>query len=312
MRKAKQRELNRLDETGVGTVTLDDLEALDRQWLENRNRAAGTIYLSGLALKYLREITGETDAAKITRAHVETYIEARRKGGAGGRAMNREVAYLRATWNRAVQAGTLTVNPFKAATKINTDPVPIIPLTPDEEGRLLAACGDDLELECFVRVALDTGARAGEISHLRIDALDLGAGLGRVTCNTEWKTKNRRDKWVAFTPETVERLRTWIARRPFKPYVFREEDDGPRDHYDRIGRRFKAAVKTAKIGRKVTLHDCRRTVGSLLAAQGVNERVAQEVLGHSSIATTAQFYQAVDPATIRRAVLGLRASGRAG
>jgi integrase len=50
-------------------------------------------------------------------------------------------------------------------------------------------------------------------------------------------------------------------------------------------------------------------VGSLLAARGVNQKVASEFLGHTDIATTAKYYQAVRPETLRQVVATLRPTG---
>jgi len=80
--------------------------------------------------------------------------------------------------------------------------------------------------------------------------------------------------------------RMGISQRGLKAYVFREADDKPRVQYYRIAGKFKEAVQRAGLGRNVTLQDCRRTVGSLLAEQGIYERVAMEFLGHANIATT--------------------------
>ena len=82
--------------------------------------------------------------------------------------------------------------------------------------------------------------------------------------------------------------------------------------YSRLSRRFKAAVKRSGIGRNVTLQDCRKTVGSLLAERGVNQRVAMEYLGHSNIATTARYYQAVKADTLKAVVVNLRPTGSKG
>jgi hypothetical protein len=46
-----------------------------------------------------------------------------------------------------------------------------------------------------------------------------------------------------------------------KPHLFKNDDDGPRNVYYRIAKRFKAAVKHAQLGRNVTLHDLHKTVG---------------------------------------------------
>ena len=92
-------------------------------------------------------------------------------------------------------------------------------------------------------------------------------------------------------------------------YVFRDDEQKPRAHYHHIAKLFKAAVEAAGLGRKVTLHDLRRTVGSLLAARGVNQKVASEFLGHTDITTTARYYQAVRPETLRQVVATLRPTG---
>ena len=71
-------------------------------------------------------------------------------------------------------------------------------------------------------------------------------------------------------------------------------------------------MERSGIGRNVTLQDCRRTVGSLLAERGVNQRVAMEYLGHSNIGATARFYQAVKADTLRAVVVNLRPTGSEG
>jgi len=103
-----------------------------------------------------------------------------------------------------------------------------------------------------------------------------------------------------------------ISQRGLKAYVFREADDKPRVQYYRIAGKFKEAVQRAGLGRNVTLQDCRRTVGSLLAEQGVNQRVAAEFLGHTDIATTAKYYQAVRPETLKGVAVKLRTTGAKG
>ena len=117
------------------------------------------------------------------------------------------------------------------------------------------------------------------------------------------------ERAIAFTPLTASAIRRWYEHRPFGRFVFRQDGEDVRTTVERLRDRFRGAVVRAKIGRKLTPHDLRRTVGSLLAARGINQRVAMEVLGHSSIGTTAKFYQAVSAETIKNAVLSLRPTG---
>ena len=96
--------------------------------------------------------------------------------------------------------------------------------------------------------------------------------------------------------------------RGLKPYVFCEDGEKGRKTYNRLRRKFDGAVEQSGIKRR-TLHDLRRTVGSLLAERGVNQKVAAEVLGHSDPRTTARYYQAVRPETIKAAIVNLRPTG---
>jgi integrase len=299
----------------VKRVTLDELIKLDDTWLANRNRAEGTRYLSKLAIEQFRDSMkahGRPPLADgIMPADVESFI-ADRKATVKAKVVNNAMTSLRATFNRAVKHGTVSKNPFARFDKLQETPKPIVPLTTDEEGKLLTACADDLELEIFTRLALDTGCRAGEIANLRVDALDLDKCLGRIECTSEWKSKTRRNRPIAYTPATASRLRVWLNKRPGAPHVFKRPDDSPKGVYRRLRDAFENAVDRSGIGRKVTPQDCRRTVASLLAARGINQKVAAEFLGHTDITTTAKYYQAVQEDTLRGVVVSLRPTGTNG
>ena len=51
---------------------------------------------------------------------------------------------------------------------------------------------------------------------------------------------------------------------------------------------WKALLKTASI-RDARVHDARHTAATLLLAQGVDQRVVMEILGHSQISMTAKY-----------------------
>lgn len=294
---------------GTARVTIAELLNRDAEWLQNRLRSTGTTYLSRLALQHLAEALGGTPetvfADSIGPKEVEAFIGNRREH-LEPKSVNRELGNLRATFNRAVKVyGLLAKNPFSGIEALPLEQRPIHPLTAEDEGRLRAACASDRELAVYVRLALDTGCRAGELSHLRWTNLDLKAGMGVVESCAEWRTKTRRDRHIAFTPETAARLREWQRERGLNPMVFADATGDGRVHYHHIRRKFDAAAKRAGLEGR-TLHDLRRTVGSLLAARGVNQKVAAEILGHSDIRTTARYYQNVSPETIRDTVLTLR------
>jgi integrase len=63
-------------------------------------------------------------------------------------------------------------------------------------------------------------------------------------------------------------------------------------------RAFKALLCKASLP-DIRFHDLRHSAASLLLAQGVPMRAVMELLGHSSISTTADIYSHVMPAMMR-------------
>jgi integrase len=206
MAEKKFGELNDLAVTDSKPtdVTIEELMALDEQWLRNRGRAEGTAYLSRLALRTFQDIveTSEWKPLKlstITARDVENFLTARTEK-IGARSLNREMVTLRATFNRAVRVfKVLKENPFANIELVKLEERAIRVLGIEEIRKLLKACGRDQELDLYIRIGLETGCRADEISHIESDNLDLKEGTGRITCSTDWRTKARRNRVIAFS-----------------------------------------------------------------------------------------------------------------
>ncbi len=311
IRSKRFREINAMatEKSAPKPVTLDEVRDLSLQYMRNRDRAGGSLYLRERAFahftRFLTKRGCAPEAGGVTPETVEQFV-AFRSESVKGRTINREVGDLRSAWNVAIKLKRLTTNPFNAFEKVDVDPVVVTLITVEEESRILASAAGDPEMTCWTRLLFDTGCRANEISHLRWQDLDLDNGIGKVETRSDWRSKTRRHRPIGFTGETTAALRQWQTQRKGQVLVFGDEDAGPRDHYRRMFDRFAAAVKSANIGRKITPQDCRRSMGTLLARRGVNQRVAAEILGHSSISTTSQYYQSVDPETVRTVILDVR------
>ena len=68
-----------------------------------------------------------------------------------------------------------------------------------------------------------------------------------------------------------------------------------------VNRRFTARCAKAGV-RKITVHDARRTCGSLLADLGVHPRVAMEILRHADFSVTMEIYTQVSSKQTREAL----------
>ena len=133
----------------------------------------------------------------------------------------------------------------------------------------------------FFLMILYSGARKNELLNLRWTDVDFKQRVIRF-----WNTKNKEDHEIPLAPDAVKLLRS-IPRTLGNPYVFcghvkSKPIINPYKPWARI-------LKRAKIDRRVTIHDLRRTVGSLLASSGYSTQQIGKLLNHKS-AITAKIY----------------------
>jgi len=83
-------------------------------------------------------------------------------------------------------------------------------------------------------------------------------------------------------PEVIDYLKPVVKKCKADDYLF------PTLRHD-LPKRFRAAARRAGINTNLTLHDLRHVCGSLLMMSG-GLAVAQAVLGHKDISTTADIY----------------------
>lgn len=175
-------------------------------------------------------------------------------------------------------------------------------LTEAEVDQLLAAFpgGDPLSLRntALLETFYATGARVSEVAGLRLEAMDLEAGLLRVV------GKGNKERRVMLGRAGVEALRRYLESG--RPALV-----GPRTGGEvflgRHGRRLttarlwgvvKEAMARAGITKNIYPHILRHSFATHMLGRGADLRVIQELLGHASITTT-QIYTHVDAARLR-------------
>lgn len=133
--------------------------------------------------------------------------------------------------------------------------------------------------EAIIRLALETGARLGEI--LALEWEDLDGSVLRI--RTE---KHGPDRSIKLPESTVLLLRT------FRPSILSQGLMFPssRTGYEREGiRRFWHAVRKAAKVEHIRFHDLRHTAASEMLRRGFLLREVQYVLGHSSARMTERY-----------------------
>jgi len=148
-------------------------------------------------------------------------------------------------------------------------------LEPDEEARLLAACGGSRspELLPLATLAIETGARRGELLGLTWDRVDMSRGVIRIE---ESKSGKRRDI-------------------PMRQVVYNVLAGLPEPHEGRVFKTrslrnaFEHAVTRAKLDAPLRFHDLRHSFASWFVMRGGRLQTLQAILGHADIKMTLRY-----------------------
>lgn len=259
--------------------------------------------------RHLTPALGRYRLRRLTPELVQRYMTAKLKEGKSARTVQYHHAVLRAALESALRLGLASRNVAKLVSPPTVKRAEVQPLTAEEAQRLLAAIRGD-RLEAVVAVALTVGLRQGEILALGWSDVDLDSGELRVRHTLhrragafaldEPKSAQSRRAVSAPTPlrELLRKHRTRqieerLAAGPAwqgEPWrlVFTNAIGAPL-HGSAVTRRFQKLLAAAGLPRQ-RFHDLRHASASFQLAQGVDLRVVQEVLGHSTITLTANTY----------------------
>jgi integrase len=128
-----------------------------------------------------------------------------------------------------------------------------------------------------VKMILLTGQRPGEVTNMRWGEIE-----GQTWTIPAGRAKNRQENRVPLCPMTLKALKAArMFSHPDCEYVF-ESSYKPRTPITRQGVTRAVDRHQAEMGieEKFTPHDLRRTVRTRLAELGINDVVAERVLGH--------------------------------
>lgn len=187
---------------------------------------------------------------------------------------NRNLATLKAALNRALQhrlvatdSGWATIQKFPKVGARRKDAF----LGMEQRKALLAACSDDLAL--FVRAALLTGARPGELATLNAGDFDKQLGALTLTGKTGRRTVAISSAAVAFFTEASK------DKLPAAPML--ATGFGQRWNKDSWKKVFKDAVEAAKLADSVVMYSLRHTAISEMILAGMDSFIVAKLAGTS-------------------------------
>jgi len=268
----------------------------------------------------LLKVFGERLVSEITPEDVERYkanppSQKQRRGKKKGdekkaepkplapATVNRDLAMLKTTFNRAIRAGKASVNPVKAVPLFKENNARTRCLTDEEEARLYEALPD--YLKPFLTVALNTGMRWGELASLRWEDVDFYTGTLRIR---ESKSgEGRRVPMNSVVREALQEVRRAQIQKAreqaegereiLSEYVFCAPQGGFLHNFKRD---WHPTLLRAGIV-EFRWHDTRHTAASRLVMAGVDLYTVKEILGHKTIIMT-QRYSHLSPGHQRMAL----------
>jgi tyrosine recombinase XerC len=264
-----------------------------------RNASAHTIASYGRDLgqlaAYLRESGVRWNRAGnvVLRGFLAALHEKKQKKSTVGR----KLAAIRSFYDFCVRRKWIAENPARIlATPKQEKRVPSF-LSEEEAASLLSLPITDKPIDLRDRAILEllyaTGIRVSELVGIDSGDLHFGERLVRV------RGKGKKERLVPFGRKAAEALQAYLrVRRRLQgegteaSAVFLNYR-GERLTTRSVQRMVRAAIRRTAVSRKISPHSLRHSFASHLLGRGADLRVIQELLGHSSLATT-QKYTHVD------------------
>ncbi len=279
--------------------TFDELMLLYLDAVSKNKRGGAERDIS--SLKRLTPFFTGIELHKISSREVRKYIAQRKSEGVGPGTINKEIGLLSSALNWARSELEWDISNPVSGRRLKEPEGRIRWLTKAEAMALIKAANKERKaphLADFIRLALNTGMRSGEMLGLEWRRVDLQEGLIYLEAGDQKSGK------VGSVPMNKEARAAIIARARFRSeccpgshWVFCNMD-GRR--IQSVKRSFATACKRAGI-KDFTPHDMRHTCAAWLVQAGVSIREVAELLRHSDIRITMR-YAHLSPENVRAAV----------
>jgi integrase len=271
---------------------------------------------------YILPHIGKLQLTKLTPDHVQRMLNEAANKGLSPRSVSNVRGVLRRALNQALRFGYVTRNVATLVDAPRTTTFTIQTLDEEQARQLLAAVAGH-RLEALYRVALALGLRRGEVCGLLWSDVDFENERIKITGmlqrqngkleRTPTKTK-ASTATLALPPVLLRALRQHQERQDQERaeaegweetgYVFVSERGTPLEPRN-LNRHFKSVLKKIGLPETIRFHDLRHSCASLLIAQGEDLTVVKDILRHSQISVTADYYVHILEKTQRRAIEGL-------
>jgi integrase len=316
-RRQAEAELRRLISTASTQRaperrTLRDVAPEYVDHLEAKGRKRSTIVAVRSALDcWLLPVLGDRTLDRVRQQDVENLMALMRAGSrpwaptrrkpVGAKSIRNYVGTLGAIYAYAIRKGHATTNPvanLDLPTIEQNEDIRFLEPVEVQAAAAAAVAGpyQSIDRALYLTAAM-TGLREGELIALRWRDVDWRAGRVRVRQNyvlDEFGTpKSRRSTRSVPMADQVggelDRLYQASRKQGDGDLVFADPLTGQPLSKAAILRRFRRALKAARLDTSHTFHHLRHTFGTHMAATGMPMRTLQELMGHRDLATTQRY-----------------------
>ena len=338
MRKAERQRAQKEKELRMGYIEPGSMRL--RDFMEDSLARTGdqiresTQVVVKVAMNDFIRTIGNIDFRSVTLAHGELYLQTCLDRGNTKGTVAKKLRHIKRLFTLAVNRKQLDENPLQHIAMPKSPKKKINIYADVQCQRILKAAQEytakwnpktSVKWDLMITVGLATAMRRAELldctwADVDFDAQTIEVNPKENTKDTwEWHIKDTDHRTLPLTEEIVQMLVDHQAQQPEGyPYVF-----VPTARYDYIqnvlrpkgkwtlidasmkvvnnlGRQFNKILKKAGI-KKGTIQDIRRTAITMWFANGMSEHDVMVLAGHSSFATTHEFYLAVADDLVDRA-----------
>jgi site-specific recombinase XerD len=154
-----------------------------------------------------------------------------------------------------------------------------------EEVQRMIALTANVKHRAILTIMYSAGLRRMELLQLKPADIDSERMLVKVK-----QGKGRKDRYTILSPKALDLLRIHYKFNKPKVYLFEPNGrPGRQVSVGTINNIVKQSVARAKITKNVSCHTLRHSFATHLLEKGVNLKLIQEFLGHTSIRTTSRY-----------------------
>jgi len=238
-------------------------------------KAARTIEIEKRVFKAFVLSRGDMLLSSIYLKLMESYVSDRLHfNGISPVTLGIEIRTLKCFFNHQIKYGLMEKNPTSGLKLPRVEKKKIRFLSGDEVGKFLDAVDDPNYHDLFVAY-LNTGARRIELLEESFTWSDVDLKGRRIKLTGKGSSRYVPVNDVLY--EILKRRKESGLKAPFSM------------DYHYLYKKFKQYIDKAKI-KSATLHDLRKTFGSLLISKGVDIYRVSKLLGHSSVVVTESHY----------------------